>query len=449
LNTQTYSPITDRRLDDVIAFRPEGEVRVYQLLAAAQSLAAHLPMNKYVINLFADRFQYLLGFCASVIAGQCTLLPPNRLAKTVEQLAHDYPDSYVIGDPCSSYNEIFSAVSFNEPRGIGYRDIPRIPNDQLCAVALTSGSTGEPVPNLKYWQTLRNGAINNAGLLLRGITGQMNLLATVPAQHMWGFETSILMPLFANATVSHLTPFFPQDIVDALESLPAPRGLISSPLHLDVLLKSGLAIEALERIYCATAPLDRRLAQALENRFNTKVVEIFGSSETGVLASRLTANEDLWQLSDLFKIEVQAEGLVVKGQHLPGQVVLQDVIEKTSENQFRLVGRHQDMINIAGKRGLLTDLNRRLLAIPGVVDGVIFVPGNSTERLAALVVAPGLKPADVLKELRLEIETVFLPRPIYMVSSIPRQETGKLAHKDMMDLFLNIAHMKHPDKQFS
>jgi acyl-coenzyme A synthetase/AMP-(fatty) acid ligase len=436
-------------LDDVIAFRPEGEVLVSQLLAAAKSLSVKLPPHKYVVNLFADRFQYLLGFCASVIAGQCTLLPPNRLARTLEQLAHDYPDSYVIGDPCSSYNEVFSAVSMHEPRGTGHPDIPRIPANQLCAVALTSGSTGAPVPNSKYWQTLRRGGINNAGLLLNGITGQMNLLATVPAQHMWGFETSILMPLFAKAAVSHLTPFFPQDIVAALESLPTPRGLISSPVHLSVLLKSGLSIEALERIYCATAPLDRSLAQALENRFKTKVIEIFGSSETGVLASRFTANEDLWRLSDLFRIEVQAGGVLVKGQHLPGPVVLQDVIEKTSECQFRLLGRHQDMINIAGKRGSLTDLNRRLLAIPGVVDGVIFVPGNSTERLAALVVAPGLKPADVLNKLRLEIETVFLPRPVYMVPSIPRQATGKLAHKDMMDLYLNIARKKHPDKQFS
>ena len=427
---------------DVIAYRSDGAIFVRQFLSAAKILSHQLPRHKYVFNLFTDRYQYLLGFCASVIANQCTLLPPNRLEKTLEHLANDYPDSYVLGGSDLSDNEVFSIESSGELAGADC-DIPKIPEDQLCAIAFTSGSTGQSKPSLKYWKTLRIGSENNAGLLLGGVAGQMNLLATVPPQHMWGFETSVMMPLFASVSVSHLTPFFPQDIVEALDSLPEPRGLISSPVHLKVLLKSGVQTPKLDRIYCATAPLDASLAQELESHFRTRLVEVFGSSETGVLACRHTATEDSWQVSELFEFDVQQDGVQIRGQHLPEQVYLQDIIEKTGERQFRLLGRDQDMINIAGKRGLLTDLNRRLLAIPGVLDGAIFLPESNAERLAALVVAPSLEPVDILRELRLEIDAVFLPRPVYMVSSLPRQETGKLTNKDMMNLYKGVVQMKN------
>lgn len=442
MNSQKYFPITNRKPEEVIAYHSDHAVRVDQFLFDAIALSKHLPTRRYVFNLFTDRYQYLLGFCASVIAGQCTLMPPNRLAKTIGQLSEEYPDSYSLGDPDLPAGKTSKDSSSHKPFASASFAVPTIPGDQLCAIAFTSGSTGKPMPNLRYWQTIRTGSVNNAGLLLKEETGHVNLLATVPPQHMWGFETSILMPLFANVAISQLTPFYPKDIVEALESLAAPRALISSPTHLRILLKSGVKTPKINRIFSATAPLTRDLAKELERCFKTRVFEIFGSSETGILAFRKTATESLWQLSELFELDVKTDGFLIRGQHLPEQVFLQDVIEKVNERQFRWLGRYTDLVNIAGKRGLLTDLNCRLLAIEGVVDGVIFKPDGNTERLAAMVVAPGLAPAAILGKLRLEIDSVFLPRPVYMVPALPRQETGKLAHQDMMSLYVDIARKK-------
>ena len=106
--------------------------------------------------------------------------------------------------------------------------------------------------------------------------------------------------------------------------------------------------------------------------------------------------------------------------------------------RFRWLGRAQDMINIAGKRGSLADLNHRLQAIPGVVDGVIFLPDENSPRLAALVVAPDLEAAEILAQLRPDIEPAFLPRPLYRVPELPRQETGKLARNKLVELYAKI-----------
>jgi len=431
---QRSHPITTREPDEIIAHGSSGAIRVDQFLAHAVALSKQLPDRQYVINLAADRYTFLLGFCAAVIADQCTLMPPNRQQQTLQQVANEYADCYSFGGPGLNNVESLDTCDVDAPDVIDVV-VPEIPADRLCAIVFTSGSTGTPTPNRKYWETLRTGSLSNVDLLTEKTVGSMNVLATVPPQHMWGFETSILLPLFSNVAVSHLMPFFPQDISDALESLPEPRALISSPVHLDAFLSANTGRIRIDRIFSATAPMSPELAKKLEGRFDARVVEVFGSSESGIIAKRNTATETLWQLATAFELDVGEDGVRIRAAHLPERVVLQDIIEIVGDHQFRWLGRHQDMVNIAGKRGSLTDLNHRLNAIPGVIDGVIFMPDENSKRLAALVVAPDLEPSDILEKLKPGIEPAFLPRPVYKVAILPRQETGKLARKIVVQLF--------------
>lgn len=399
-------------------------------------MAANLPQHAFVFNLCTDRYQYLVGFCAAMLAGQCTLMPPNRLPATLQQLAQQYPDSYSLVDDDALLSAIFAHSDADQTAV----EIPTIPVNQLCAVAFTSGSTGAPSPNLKYWKTLRSSSLGNAELMLPKDAERLNLVATVPPQHMWGMETSILLPLFANVAISDQTPFYPQDIADAMHKLPAPRALVSSPVHLNVLCKSNVELKELAYIFSATAPMSQELAVQLEKQFSTQLVEVFGSSESGIVARRQTSTESLWQLSELFSLLVADDGTAtIDAEHLPGSVLISDVIELVGEQHFRWLGRHQDMLNIAGKRGSLADLNRRLLAIDGVEDGVIFLRADQSERLAAMVVAPDKQAKQILAELKAEIESVFLPRPLLLVDALPRQETGKLTQRDILQKFADAS----------
>jgi len=397
-------------------------------VAEAAALAEQLPRHAYVINLHSDRYRYLRAFCAAVIAGQCTLMPPNRLAHTLSQLAETYPDSYVIGE------------DGDEPpiSGVAGSAIPAIDPEQLCAIAFTSGSTGVPKPNKKYWRTLEEGAKGNARLLLGSDIGELNMVATVPAQHMWGMEMSIMLPLFAPVAISDKTPFFPQDIADAINELPAPVALVSSPIHLEALLRSGVKPNRLDRIFTATAPLSRKLAINLETTFAARVQDVFGCSESGILATRNPSTEDLWNYADFFDLDATQEGIRIRANHLPEDVLMPDIVELVGDRQYRWLGRHADMVNIAGKRGSLADINNRLRELDGVVDGVIFARDEQAEHLAGLVVAPGMDVSDILRQLKNRIEPVFLPRPIYKVDMLPRQETGKIAVKAVMDMFNQI-----------
>jgi acyl-coenzyme A synthetase/AMP-(fatty) acid ligase len=424
MNNSEHYPLIERDPADIIAYRAGGPVSVGKFVAEARTLSAKLPDYQYVINLHADRYRYLLGFCAAIIAGHCTLMPPNRQPQTLAQLKQDYPDGYSMGS-----EDLGALVEENTAVSDAVASYPQISGDQLCAIAFTSGSTGTPKPHLKYWQTLRTGSFSSDRLLLGDLTQTINLIATVPAQHMWGLETSILLPMFGAAAVGHVCPFFPQDISDALAELPEPRGLISSPIHLKTLLQSGVQVPNIKRIYTATAPLSRALAEEIEVTLDTQVLDVFGCTESGILATRFPCTESLWKLSDEFDLAARDDGIEIRAEHLPENVLMPDIVELEGEGRFRWLGRQQDMINIAGKRGSLGDLNRRLRSMSGVQDGVIFAPAGSDDRLAALVVAPNLKASDILNSLKQHVEPVFLPRPVYLVDALPRHETGKLAIK--------------------
>lgn len=389
-----------------------------------------------MINLLSDRVWFLATFLACVASNRLTLLPPSQQAGAVKQLFSRYPDSMVVDNktwPSAKFSELLAAISNATVQA------PGIPDDQPAAVLFTSGSTGKPSAHAKPWRTLRDGALQDARLLqLTGET-RLNLVATVPPQHMWGFETTVLLPIFTAATSTHHHPFFPADIQRVLEQTPAPRALVSSPVHLRALYRSGVDLPPLEFIYTATAALDGDLAKALERRYQTSVVEIFGSSETGMLAHRAVREDEQWHAGDSFSLAAQTDCLMVSAPHLPEPVSISDHVQMTGQGTFLWLGRDADMVNIAGKRGSLAHLNALLLQVEGVEDGVVF---SSEKRLAALVVAPHLDAAAIRSALAVEVDPVLLPRPVVLVESLPRQPSGKLAANDVLALFKRVRAVK-------
>ena len=421
------TPLINRSPGDVVALGPDGPVTAAALAQRATRLAERLPAHRYVINLCADPIEFMLGFCATMAAGQCTLMPPNRLDATIAEVRDDYPDGYVMGSGAGDFDIRAALAELPADPDSDYDPI-ELEDDQLGSIAFTSGSTGKPQPNPKYWNTLRTGAIANAAMMLGSVDETVHLLTTVPPQHMWGLETSVLLPLFTRAAISGRTPFYPRDVEDALTRLPEPRVLVSTPVHLAAMVKSGLRFPRLKRVLCATAPLSAELAAEVEAAFDSEVLEIFGCTESGILASRPILRDDTWTLADIFNLHTEDDRTVITGDHLPASVTLQDRIEQVGSHRFRWRGRKQDLVIIAGKRGSLSDINRRLLSVPGVEDAVVFFPPGNEDRPAALVVAPGLDKAAIRRALGERLEALFIPRPLLLVDRLPRSETGKLGN---------------------
>jgi acyl-coenzyme A synthetase/AMP-(fatty) acid ligase len=124
------------------------------------------------------------------------------------------------------------------------------------------------------------------------------------------------------------------------------------------------------------------------------------------------------------------------------EVLLADVIELHDPNNFLLHGRTADLINIAGKRTSLANLNFHLNSIEGVKDGAFAMPeedDGTVTRLMAFVVAPGLTSEAIMSALRERIDPAFLPRPLCLVEALPRTETGKLPRRAVDELVSRLA----------
>ncbi|MCU7935713.1 MAG: AMP-binding protein [Candidatus Thiodiazotropha sp. (ex Dulcina madagascariensis)] len=429
----------------ILAWHHGSPVTAEGFLQDVATLAEKLPDAGHLFNLCDDHYHFMVSFAAAMSRKQITLMPPNNTAGAVNEMLSDYLDSYCLSDKPLSHilaNQLIFA-DLMEHRDAHPAPLPlQVSREQQVALLFTSGSTGKPKANLKRWGELQA----EAASALRHFPFQAHaiasLVATVPAQHMYGLATSVLFPWQGGMTVYAGRPLFPADIAEALASLPAPRVLITTPLHLRACVGAGLEWPAIDFVISATAPLSRELALEAEQGMDTEIHEIYGSTETGSIAGRRTVADQAWQLYRGIAIDRRNAQAVVSGNHLPQPVPLNDRIEILSERRFLLLGRDSDMLKIAGKRASLGDLNHKLLDIPGVIDGVFLPPDNrqnGRQRLTALAVAPGLTRQQILNELARSIDAAFLPRPLHLIDSLPRSSTGKLPHAQLLSLLEQMA----------
>ena len=435
-----------------------------RFLADVAALARALPARGHVLNVCADRYRFSVGLAAALLRGQISLLPPSTNREMVRQLAARFPDAYCLTEtptrdfdlPQTLYLDAGAEVADADPLAM-----PTIAIDSTVAYVFTSGSTGTPVPHKKRWGALVENVRAAAERL--GIAGRVEddlaIIATVPPQHMYGLESSVLLAWQSGAALVAERPFYPADIVAALKRLPGRRMLVTTPFHLRTLLADNVVLPSVELVLSATAPLSPELAAEAEQRLRAPLLEIYGCTETGQIASRRPTETLAWRLlGDVSLTEV--EGVArVSGGHVDEPTELADVIELAANfsatREFTLVGRSADMVNIAGKRSSLGYLNTQLNAIDGVVDGAFFMPDDAgsghsggVTRIAAVVVAPTLDAKRIADALRTRIDPVFLPRPIYFVGALPRNATGKLTRAMLDELSArgvrsNAAHESH------
>ncbi len=256
----------------VFAWRAGCARNVEQFLADVAALAAHAGSQRYCVNLCEDRYRFLVAFGAAVAGRRITLLPAARTVTVVAELRTAYPDAEVISD-----DTVERALAAPGARATL---ASLIPDQAEIAIGFTSGSTATPSPHRKRWGAFKASSARLLELVASHLpeAAAPTLVATVPPQHMFGLETSVLLPLFGRVAVHAGRPLLPADIARALAEVPEPRVLVSTPLHLENLVASATRLPTVALVLCATAPLRAELAQAVEAELGTELREIFGST---------------------------------------------------------------------------------------------------------------------------------------------------------------------------
>lgn len=125
-----------------------------------------------------------------------------------------------------------------------------------------------------------------------------------------------------------------------------------------------------------------------------------------------------------------------------GECSLDDNLEFTAEGLFHLLGRRDRIIKIEEKRVSLSEIERRLLALPEIAD-VAVVPIVRAGRLVLGAVVVLKDPASSLKKykshwrdtLKQWLEPVAIPRYWRSVESIALNTQSKRAWAQLQELF--------------
>jgi acyl-coenzyme A synthetase/AMP-(fatty) acid ligase len=439
-----------RQLDEPIAWRAGVPVSARQFLADAQHLAERLPPEVRIVNLCGDRYRFAVALAAAWVRGEVCLLPPNAMPDTLARLGSPGDALVLLSDDPAFQSDVAPVVHVDAPWAAA-ADAPLArfgldAQDEVVCL-MTSGSTGQPQPHAKRWGPLQLNIAAEAERLaeslgrpdLRGLT----LVASVPPQHSYGLESSVLLAMLGGAAFDSGRPFYPADIAEALASVPRPRALVTTPFHLKTLLRAEVALPAVDLVLSATAPLSPQLAAQAEQAFGGVLIEIYGCTEAGQVASRRTTQGQGWTTLGALRLTAEAtpegERFIVAGGHVVEPTPLADVLELDDARHFRLLGRSNDLIHVAGKRSSLAYLNFQLNRVEGVEDGCFWMPDDVVDgvvRPVAFVVAPTLTPAQVVARLRPLLEPAFVPRKVVPVPELPRNDTGKLTAQALRDFAL-------------
>lgn len=402
--------------------------RLYRLMDALEEASFDLPgqsANATVLNLCSERYRFACVLLATLQRGQLTLLPSDRAPRTLDDLTKAYNNVRIIDDADLVQSE-------GRPR----RDFAGILNPEARIIAHTSGTQGLPLAFQKSIATLRTSA-SLIAKHLGGVQGH-RIVATVPPQHMYGLELSVLLPLFEGALMDGRHPFYPADVFAALADGPGPCILVTTPFHLRALLKDAPQhCPTLSLIVSATAPMDLQLARSCEAQFKVPLLEVFGCTELGSIAGRRPARDTKWRWFEGVTLEPSEPYPTIRAQHVPDTVSQADEIRVCDGRHFFLGERHADLLNIAGKRSSLSRLRHQALTLAEIEDIAFAVIKGPVDRLAAAYVAsPGVSAERIHAQLREVLDPSFMPRILVRTDSLPRTATGKVPKAALLELCL-------------
>ncbi len=410
----------------VVALRQGEPLSWERFCVETGGAARQLAGCRRVAVIAEDSWRFAVGLLGALSAGADVLLPANTQPVTLAALAGQV--DRVVGDSFTPGEAEWT---------------PHLSSQGSRLVFHTSGSTGEA----KRVERSLGGLSAELAVLyhvwgeeLAGAVAQ----STVPHHHVYGLVFKLLWPLATGR------PFLAgrHDLWETLLAEMVPGAvLVTSPAHLTRL--GGLEPLASGRgprmVLSAGAPLSEAAAGDAVRVLGVPVTEIYGSTETGGMATRRRdgAGEPPWQPLPGYRITPDAEGLL-RLDSPEGHFQIADRIEAVGEGGFRLLGRADRIAKIEGKRISLDEVERALEALPQVERAAVLVFDG---RLAAVLVlaSQGRESLDDLgrfrfgrwlcRQLAPGLEPVCLPRRWRFVEALPMGEMGKCRAADLAALF--------------
>ncbi len=417
---------------------------IFELAAGLKKTLARRG-NEKLVCLCTENKAVVAASILSSLSGACRLILPYALSShaLMEMYEAVRFDAAITDHPEEMPGVEIITPTTGNPDDLKPESL-RDPDEPFLRL-FTGGSTGKP----RVWSKSPRNLLAEAFYLRDKfeLTSKDLFISTVPPYHIYGLLFSILTPLVSHARVLPEIYTFPQEIISTINRHKATV-LVSVPIHYRSLKVDNLSAPSLKIAFSSSGVLTRSDATHFLKKTGLGIHEIYGSTETGGIASRsIGENTDSWKPADVVSWKLSGKRLAVRSDFVSSEMekdpegfcVTGDEVQPDKNGRFVLLGRADGIVKVAGKRVDLLDVQNKIQTLPTVRDAVVIaLPAEKgRENVIAALVACELTEAQLRKMILEKLEPYAMPRRIKIVSSITRTATGKIDFRRVEQNFLN------------
>ncbi len=303
----------------------------------------------------------------------------------------------------------------------------------------TSGTTGTPTG---VYKTKENSRQQAQALIetLKGMTFD-RVVTTVPFVHIYGIDIGGVVPFELDIDVWVKENFLPEEL--AVEAEKEHTLVVTTPLFIKALNRIKKDVKFTNTLFLtSTAPLPAEEAKAFKEHYGASVVQMFASTETGLISYKRD-DESILNAYDIVQVSENNDRLCISSPLVTKRVInngikedvvlpfqTEDIVEIINEKQFRLLGRSSNLAKISGKRISTIQIETLLERIDGVDAVLIRIRRDDKalkdEILDIYVEGSLLLDGKTVREcLKKELGAIHIPFKIHNEKKILRSSVGK------------------------
>ncbi len=424
-----------------VAFYQGDYISQARFYADVQQLAASFCQLKQ--HTFALYYEQAYPFCVSLFAllhcDKKVWIAANNKPEIAKQLT--LQGCVLLGD----WNGSETVIESNK---VDEFKLKPLDLNKAGFTIFTSGSTGQAKTIHKTLQQLQT-EIDLLESCWGELLGNAQVLATVSHQHIYGLLFRVLWPLVVGRCFYSEMFLSPEPLLKVADNISAYW--VASPAQLKRLdeLTPWRQLSQLKALFSSGGVLPIVTAEQIYLNSQHKVLEIYGSSETGGMAWRQSIENALWTTFDGIDISIDQLGdHYLSSAYLAGEkpYKMDDKLKLLKNKQFELLGRLDRIVKIEEKRLSLDELESALTAVKWIEQCYSLLIVAKRDKVAVVLVLT-LKGEAFLqqqgrtnfirqlrKQLMSRFETVVLPKKWLFINTLPLTSQGKINQQLLIQL---------------
>jgi len=285
-----------------------------------------------------------------------------------------------------------------------------------------------------------------------GILSHAHIVATTPLHHAFAFGFCLISAIISDSTLELRPILHPRKLLRADRPPIDVLALVPPMIPLLAQLRSKCITRELRHTFFAGAPCHEQSATAFESAFERPLHQIYGSTETGGIATSYGASrghDGVGQALDGVSIRIEDTGqhpelgadvgivsvrsASMMAGYLDAPMAIEfwrtgDLGRQSATGELTLLGRERDIINVGGSKVDPREVEEVLRRHPEVLDVVVYAgtrEDNSQFVQAALRLHSAVDYSKLREFCESQLTSYKVPQVLHWVSSIPRTPSGK------------------------